>query len=104
MLAPLYLQVFLHVLANHSELTILDVGELVDDQMRVISAEIVEEDWNLIGHLPLEIALLVSGGDEPSSHVIVIADFRTSRILVALERLAADVAVSSVVILRLLFG
>ena len=103
-LAPLHLEVFLHVLPDHSELTIPNVRKLVDDQMRVISADVVEEDWNLIVHLTLEIALLMSGGDEPASHVIVIADFRTSRILVALERLAAYMAESCIVILRLLFG
>ena len=103
-LALLHLEILFHVLTDHSELTILDVRELVDDQMRVVSAEVVEEDWNLIGHLPLEIALLMSFGDEPVSHVIVVADLRTSRILIALERLAADAAVSSIVKLQLLCG
>ena len=101
-LAPLDLEILLHVLSDHFELTILDVGELVDDQMRIVSAKIMKKDRDLVVDLPLEIALLVSGADEPAHHVIVIADFDASRIMIAFERFAADVALSRIVILLLL--
>ena len=102
MLAPLDLKIFLHVLTNHTKFAILDVGKFVDDQMLIISAKVVKEDGDLVVDLPLEIALLVSSADKPPRHVIVIADFDASRILVAFEWFSADVTVSRIVILLLL--
>ena len=72
MLAPLHLEILLNVLTDHTKFVILDVGELVDDQMRIISAKIVKKDRDLVVDLPLEVALLVSGANEPPRHVIVI--------------------------------
>ena len=102
MLALLDLEILLHVLTDHTKFAILDVGKLVDDQMRIVSAKIVKKDRDLVVDLPLEVAQLVSGADKPARHVIVIADFDASRILLAFERFAADVALSRIVILFLL--
>ena len=41
--SPLHLEILLHRLTDHFELAVLDIGKLMDDQMGVISAEVVEE-------------------------------------------------------------
>ena len=76
--------------------------KLVYDQVGVVSTEVVEEHGNQVIDRPLEITLLMSSGNEPPRNVVVITHFGSFRILVALERLAANVAVSRIVKLLLL--
>ena len=73
----------------------------MNDQVGVVSAEVVEEHGDLVIDRPLEITLLMSSGNEPPRNVVVITHFRSFRILVALERLATNVAVSRIVKLLL---
>ena len=51
--SPLNLEILLHGLTDHFEFAVLDVGKLMDDQMGVISAEVVEEDGDLVVDPPL---------------------------------------------------
>ena len=76
--------------------------KLVYDQVGVVSTEVVEEHGNQVIDRPLEITLLISSGNEPPRNVVVIRHFRSFRILVVLERLATNVAVSCIVKLLLL--
>ena len=70
----------------------------MDDQVRVVSTEVVEEDRDSETDRSLQVALAVSGADEESSNVIMVSDLRPIRI-VLLERLAADVALRRVLVL-----
>ena len=98
----MHLEVLLHVLTDHFEFALLDVGKLVKDKMGVESAEVVEEHGDLVIDRPLEITLLMSSGNEPSRNVVEITHFGSARNLVAVERLAANVAVSRILKLLLL--
>ena len=62
-------------------------GEGVHEQMRIVAAEVVEEDRNLIGCSESEVAGVVCGASEFAGIVIVITDL----LLTGCERLLADV-------------
>ena len=98
----MHLEVLLNVLTNNFEFSVLNVGKLVNDQVGILYAEVVEENGNMVIDRPLEITLLMSSGNEPLSNVIVITYFAISRIFVSLERLVTNVAVSRIVKLLLL--
>ena len=69
----------------------------MDDQVRVISTEVVEEDRDSETDRSLQVALPVSCADEESSDMIMVSDLRPLQI-VFLERVAADVALRRVLV------
>ena len=46
------------------------------DKVRVVSTEVVENDWNLETDRALQISQLVSGFDEESRYCVVVTNFR----------------------------
>ena len=90
-----HLEILLHILTDHLGLALRSLHELVDDQVRVVFTEVVEEDRDLETDRLLQVALLVSSADEESSNVIIVKELRSLRI-VFLERVAVDVALRRV--------
>ena len=87
-------EVLLSVLTDHFEFAILNVGKLVNDQVGVVSTEVVEENGDLVIYRLLKITLLMSSGNEQTRNVVVITHFGSSRMMVSLELFATYVAVS----------
>ena len=75
----------------------------MDDQVRVVSTEVVGKDRDPETDRELQVALAVSSADEEFCDVVVVTDLRPLRI-VFLKRLAADVAFNRVLILLPLLG
>ena len=75
----------------------------MDDQVRVVSTEVVEEKRDLETDRALQVALAVSSADEESCDVVVVTDLRPL-LIVFLKRLAADVAFARVLLLLPLLG
>ena len=50
---PLYLEVLLHVLTDHFKFAVLNVKKLVNNQIKVIFAKVVENQKNLVINRPL---------------------------------------------------
>ena len=96
-LPPLDLEVLLHVLPDHFDLEVRSLAELVNDQMGIITTEVVEEYRNLEADRALQVTLMVHGADEVSHDVVVITDFGALR-LAPLEIVAAYVAPRGIVI------
>ena len=71
--------------------------------MRIVSTEVVKEDWDPKTDQSLPAELAVSRAKEVPSDVVVITELRLLRI-VLLERVAADVALRRVFILLPLLG
>ena len=94
---PLHLEVLIHILTDHFKFAILDVGKLVKDKVGVVSAEVVEEHGDPVIDRPLKITLLMSSGDKPPRHIIVITHFGFSWFVFSFERLAKNKAVSCIV-------
>ena len=70
----------------------------MNDQVRVVSTKVVEEDRDPETDRALQVALAVSSADKESCDVVVLTDLRPFRI-VFLKWLAADVAFGRVLIL-----
>ena len=102
-LAPLHMEILFYILTNHLDLALRSLPELVNDQVRVVSTEVVEEDRDSETDRALQVALAVSGADEESSNVIMVSDLRLLRI-VLLERVAADVTLRCVLVFLLLLS
>ena len=101
--APLDLEILFHVLTNNSKLAVRSLSELVNDKMRIVATEVVEEHWNLETDRALQVALAVGGADKPARDVVVVTDFGTLR-FTFYELVTADVAPSSIIIFFLLAG
>ena len=95
---PLFhLEILLHVLTDHFDLAVWSLFEVVDDQVRVVSRKVVEEDRDPETDQALQVALAVSRAKEVLCSEVVITDLRLSRIKF-LERVAADVTLRRVII------
>ena len=99
---PLHLMEFFHIPICKSEFAVLNVWKLVNDQVGVVSTEVVDEHGDLVIYRSLKITLLISSGDEPARNVVAITHFGVFCILVTFERLATNVAVSRIIKLLLL--
>ena len=97
------MEILFYILTNHLDLALRSLPELVNDQVRVVSTEVVEEDRDSETDRALQVALAVSGADEESSNVIMVSDLRLLRI-VLLERVAADVTLRCVLVFLLLLS
>ena len=75
----------------------------MDDKMRVVSTEVVEEDCDSETDRSLQVALAVSCANEESSDVLMVSDLRPSRIVLP-ECVAADVALRRDLIFLLLLS
>ena len=84
-------KILFNVLTNHLDFAVRSLSVFVDNQVRVISTKVVEDDRNLETDRALQVALAVGGAKEESRNVVVVTDLRPLRI-VFLERVAADVA------------
>ena len=96
------MEILLYILTDYFGFSVLNVRKLVYDQVGIGSTKVVDKHGDLVIDRPLEITLLMSSGNEQARKVVVITHFRCFRNLVALERLATNVAVSCIVKLFLL--
>ena len=88
---------------DHFDLAVKSLAEHVDDQVRVVSTEVVKEDRDPDTDRALQVAPAVSSANEESCDVVVVTDLLPLWI-VLLKRLAADVAFGRVLILHPLLG
>ena len=102
-LFPLHLEILLHILTDHFDLAVRSLAELVDDQVSVVSTEVVTEYRDPETERALQVALAVSSADEESCDIVVVTNLWPLRI-VLLKRLAADVAFGRILILLPLLG
>ena len=100
---PLYLEVLLHVLTDHFDLAVMSRAELMDDQVRIVATEVVEENRDFETDRALQVTLAVGGADKPARDVVVVTDFGSLR-LALYKLVTADVASSGIIILLLLSG
>ena len=77
----------------------MSLSELVNDKVRIVATEIVEEHWDFIADWALQVTLAVGGANKPPRDVVVIRDFGTVR-LAFYELVTADVAPSGIIIFR----
>ena len=75
--APLNLEILLHILTDYFNLAIRTLPKLVNNQVRIVSTEVVKEDWYLKHDWPLQVALPMSDAKELTSDVVVVANFRS---------------------------
>ena len=87
-------------MSDHLNFAVRSLAELVDDQVRVVSTEVVKEDRDPENDRALKFALAVRGAEEESRYVVVVTDLWPLWI-VHLELVAADVALRRVLILLL---
>ena len=105
-LAPHHLQIALHRLADHFDFAVGELVERVHDQVAVVSAEVVNEHWNLKHHAPSLVAQVVGRAEKVARYVIVIADFAPV-VVTVIERpflVVADAALSRPIVSQVLIG
>ena len=91
------MEILLHVLTDDLDIAVWSLSDLVNDQVRIVFTEVMEEDRDPETYRALQVALAVSGADEESRDVVVVTDLRPLWI-VFLERVAANVTLSRIVI------
>ena len=100
---PLDLAVLFHVLTDHFDFAVRSLSELVDDQVRIVTTEVVEEHRDFEADRALQVALAVGNADKPARDVVVVTNFGTLRVTLY-ELVTADVATSGIIIFILLAG
>ena len=97
-----YLEIFIDVICDDFQFSVVDVWELMDEQVQVVTAGDVRTHRNLVIGVLLKITILMSGADEIARYLFIITNFRFIRIFVFLQRLATYVTFSRNVVLLLL--
>ena len=97
-LPPFHLEVLLHVLTDNLDLAVWSHTELVDDQVRIVAPEVLEEHRDFKANWALQVTLAVCGAEEVPRDVVVVTDLRPLQV-VFLEMVAADVALRRVLTL-----
>ena len=74
-LSSFQLEVLLHVLSYWRQDAISMLTHRGHDQMRVVTAEVMYEHWNVIHHTAIQITTVVRGSAKPASHVVMVSYF-----------------------------
>ena len=102
MLPPFNLKVCFNVKSDDLEFSVLKIRKLVNDKVRIVSANIVKKHRDLVIYSSLEIAMTMSAAHKLGRNVVMVTDFRSVRIFLSLKRLLTNVDLNCIVVLLIL--